>query len=231
MIQPLWVIIPAAGTGQRMKANSPKQYLHLDGQTILDRTIAIFLRHLMISGIAVGLRKEDVYWPASQWINHPQVFTYQGGTERSDTVLKGLEYLEQIQHITEQYVLVHDATRPLLSWRALERLVLNESAQGAILAIPVRDTIKQQKASGKIQATLDRNFIWLAQTPQKFPVVALLQALRTVQSKGIRITDECSAMEYFGWHPDLVMGENSNIKITFPEDLCIAEALIANLTN
>lgn len=228
MMQPLWVIIPAAGVGQRMKSSCPKQYLSLAGQTILDRTLAIFIKHPMIAGIAVGLGEHDGYWASSKWVNHPQVFTYFGGVERSDTVLKGLQFLQQTQQINEQSVLVHDAARPLLSQSALERIVLNDSAQGAILAMPVRDTVKQQKANGKVQGTLDRDCIWLAQTPQKFPANSLLSALERVRLDGIAITDECSAMEFVGWQPDLVLGESCNIKVTFPEDLLIAEALVSH---
>ncbi|MBJ7553003.1 2-C-methyl-D-erythritol 4-phosphate cytidylyltransferase [Marinomonas spartinae] len=228
MIQPLWVIIPAAGIGQRMKADCPKQYIPLLGKTILDRTVAIFVNHPMIAGVAVGLGELDGYWADSSWVSHPRVFTYQGGMERSDTVLKGLEYLSQVQQVAEQDVLVHDAARPLLSQSALERIIQHQGAQGAILAMPARDTIKQQKANGKIQATIDRDGIWLAQTPQKFPASDLLQALRNIQAQGVAITDECSAMEYTGWQPDLVLGESTNIKVTFPEDLLIAEALVSH---
>ncbi|MBJ7539653.1 2-C-methyl-D-erythritol 4-phosphate cytidylyltransferase [Marinomonas transparens] len=234
MTQPLWVIIPAAGVGQRMQADCPKQYLSLAGQTILDRTIGLFVEHPLIAGVAVGLGAEDAYWPDSKWYGHANILTYVGGEERSDTVQKGLAFLLATQQIGRQEVLVHDAARPLLSKDALVRIVNYPSEQGAILAMPARETVKRQNASelsgGGLQVaqTLDRNAIWLAQTPQKFPAQALLEALEKAQRQGITITDECSAMEFIGWQPDLVMGENRNIKVTLPEDLVIAEALFSH---
>ncbi|NVK75190.1 MAG: 2-C-methyl-D-erythritol 4-phosphate cytidylyltransferase [Oceanospirillaceae bacterium] len=231
MMNPMWVIIPAAGVGRRMQANCPKQYLPLAGQTILDRTIAIFMAHPLIAGVLVGIGEDDEYWPDSKWYEHPSVHRFVGGEERSDTVQKGLEYL--LKTLTEQQgdVLVHDAARPLLSQKALNRIINHSSEQGALLAMPAKDTVKLQVADQPVvDATLDRNAIWLAQTPQKFPAQALLDALEKAQEDGVTVTDECSAMEFVGWHPDLVVGESSNIKITLPEDLLIAEALFSYLS-
>ncbi|REG86864.1 2-C-methyl-D-erythritol 4-phosphate cytidylyltransferase [Marinomonas pollencensis] len=227
MTQALWVIIPAAGVGQRMNAGFPKQYLSLAGDTILDRTISIFIDHPMIAGIAVGLGAEDGYWPDSKWRNHKQVAVFVGGSTRSDTVRNGLQFLHEQQQIGCQSVLVHDAARPLLTATGLARIVENNHPQGAILAIPARDTVKCQTDTGKVKGTLDRNHIWLAQTPQKFPADVLYEALKKADQQALAVTDECSAMELIGWHPDLVVGESSNIKVTLPEDLLIAEALIS----
>ncbi|WP_133011903.1 2-C-methyl-D-erythritol 4-phosphate cytidylyltransferase [Marinomonas flavescens] len=229
MTEPHWIIIPAAGVGQRMKAGFPKQYLPLAGQSILDRTISIFVNHPMVAGILVGLGLNDAYWQESKWINHPQVSTYIGGETRSETVQLGLAFLNECHGIDQQSVLVHDAARPLLTQDALDRIIANVSKHGAILAIPARDTIKRQSPSGNVQNTLDRKDIWLAQTPQKFPAHDLLEALKKAHLHGVEITDECSAMEFIGWHPDLVVGESSNIKVTLPEDLLIAEALFSQL--
>ncbi|KZN12828.1 2-C-methyl-D-erythritol 4-phosphate cytidylyltransferase [Marinomonas sp. TW1] len=237
MSQAMWVIIPAAGVGQRMLSDCPKQYLSLAGETILDRTIEVFLTHPWIAGVVVGLGANDAYWPASKWFDNPRVRTYVGGAERCDTVQKGLQLLQQASLQDEQHVLVHDAARPLLSQSALSRIIKHESSQGALLAMPSKDTVKQQEAVSsvepisKVKSTLDRRHIWLAQTPQKFPLGALLGALDQAQMDGKQVTDECSAMELQGWQPDLVMGENSNIKVTLPEDLIIAEALFSHLSN
>lgn len=231
MIEPLWVIIPAAGVGQRMQANCPKQYLSLEGQTILDRTIDIFISHPLIAGVLVGVGENDAYWPDSKWRQHDLVHSFIGGEERSDTVQKGLHYLLDTLNPQQQDVLVHDAARPLLSQEALNRIINHHSEQGALLAMPAKDTIKRQVIdSSSVDETLDRDAIWLAQTPQKFPAQALLNALKKAQVQGVVVTDECSAMEYVGWHPDLVVGESSNIKITLPEDLLIAEALFSYLS-
>jgi 2-C-methyl-D-erythritol 4-phosphate cytidylyltransferase len=232
MTKPLWVLIPAAGVGQRMQANCPKQYLSLAGKTILDRSIAVFITHPRIAGVLVGVSENDPYWPDSAWHDHDCVHSFVGGKERSDTVQKGLRYLLGTFDGEEQEVLVHDAARPLLSQTALNRIINHHSAQGALLAMPAKDTIKLQMSDlPLVDATLDRNAIWLAQTPQKFPAHALLEALEKAQAQGISVTDECSAMEFIGWHPDLVVGESSNIKITLPEDLLIAEALFSYLSH
>ena len=230
MIEPMWVIIPAAGVGQRMQANCPKQYLLLAGQTILDRTIEIFISHPLIAGVLIGVGEHDAYWPDSKWRQHDSIHSFVGGKERSDTVQKGLRYLLGALGIQQQDVLVHDAARPLLSQAALNRIIHHHSDQGALLAMPAKDTVKLQVSDQPlVDATLDRNAIWLAQTPQKFPAQALLDALEQAQVQGVAVTDECSAMEFVGWHPDLVIGESSNIKITLPEDLLIAEALFSYL--
>lgn len=232
MTPSLWVIIPAAGVGQRMQCDCPKQYLQLDGETILDRTIDIFTSHPSVLGVLVGISAEDDYWAQSRWANHAAVHRFVGGKERSDTVQQGLEYLSAlIDDMVSMPVLVHDAARPLLTRVALERILFHSSDQGAILAMPAKDTVKQQmSAHSSVKRTLDRTEIWLAQTPQKFPAQALFDALKKAQTDGITITDECSAMEYVGWQPDLVIGESSNIKVTLPEDLLIAEALWSYLS-
>lgn len=242
MTKPLWVIIPAAGIGQRMQADCPKQYLLLSGQSILDRTIEIFVEHSLIAGVVVGISLEDAYWHDSKWYNHTSVHTFTGGTKRSDTVLKGLQFLSELTSDKQQEVLVHDAARPLLTQKALEDIICHDSDQGVLLAMPARDTVKRQLPvtwlvdtspvlTSSVEITLDRNSIWLAQTPQKFVSSRLLHALEQAQKEGVVITDECSAMEFAGWHPDLLMGESSNIKVTLPEDLLIAEALFSYLSN
>ncbi len=230
MTRPLWVIIPAAGVGQRMQADCPKQYLSLAGQSILDRTIAIFIAHPLIAGVAIGISKEDSYWPESKWHQHDSIHTFSGGKERSDTVQKGLQWLLEKTGVKEQEVLVHDAARPLLTQGALDQIILHNSPQGALLAMPARDTVKLQRSGYQtVEKTLDRNLIWLAQTPQKFSLGKLLAALEQAKIDNVTITDECSAMEYIGCHPDFLMGESSNIKVTLPEDLLIAEALFSYL--
>ena len=236
MTLPLWVIIPAAGVGQRMQADCPKQYLPLAGQSILDRTIGIFVGHPLIAGVAVGVSPEDAYWSDSKWFEHTSVHTFIGGKERSDTVLKGLQFLVSFTEDEQQEVLVHDAARPLLTQKKLEQIICHSSDQGVLLAMPARDTVKRElpaklpASMSSVDITLDRSSIWLAQTPQKFISSRLLNALEKAQSEGVVITDECSAMEFAGWHPDLLMGESSNIKVTLPEDLLIAEALFSYLS-
>ncbi|MDB4837732.1 2-C-methyl-D-erythritol 4-phosphate cytidylyltransferase [Marinomonas sp.] len=231
MMAPLWVVIPAAGVGKRMLSACPKQYLNLVGQSVLDRTISIFLANPHIAGVVVGISQGDEYWPDSTYYSHHKVMVFEGGLERSDTVLNGLIYLQESNLDLEQDVLVHDAARPLLTQQALNRIIEHKSSQGALLAMPSRDTVKWQRSDvQEVEKTLDRNRIWLAQTPQKFSLGSLLVALEEANTKDIEITDECSAMEAAGFYPDLVVGESSNLKLTLPEDLLIAEALLSFLS-
>ncbi|SBS24565.1 2-C-methyl-D-erythritol 4-phosphate cytidylyltransferase [Marinomonas aquimarina] len=221
-----WVIIPAAGVGKRMASAQPKQYLMLDGKTILDSTIEKFIEHPQIAGIAVGVSPEDEYWQHSEWAGNTKVVRFDGGDERSETVLNGLQVLMAIGVADEDSVLVHDAARPLVSVEALTRIMAHTGDQGALLAIPCKDTLKlaeQQRST----ATVDRSVIWQAQTPQKFPLMALYQGIASALEEGIAITDESSAMELIGWQPDLIEGEPSNLKITVPQDLVIAQALLS----
>lgn len=220
-----WVIIPAAGVGQRMACIEPKQYLKLNNRTILDITISKFIAHPQVAGVAVGVSPDDAFWDASEWSSHPQVVRFDGGEQRSDTVLNGLQVLMAIGVPEAAQVLVHDAARPLVSQAALTRIMAHTGTQGALLALPCKDTLKlaeQQSAT----ATVDRSVIWQAQTPQKFPLMALYEGILGALEEGIAITDESSAMELLGWQPDLIEGEPSNLKITVPDDLVIAQALL-----
>jgi 2-C-methyl-D-erythritol 4-phosphate cytidylyltransferase len=125
-------------------------------------------------------------------------------------------------------VLVHDAARPCLSSSRLEKFLEQglKSPEGAILAVPVGDTLKRAGDAQEIIATVDRNGLWAAQTPQLFRVGALAEAIDAAHKQGCELTDEASAMEFVGVRPLLVMGSAANIKITHSSDLAIAEALL-----
>ncbi|TDO96411.1 2-C-methyl-D-erythritol 4-phosphate cytidylyltransferase [Marinomonas balearica] len=227
MSKKFWVVIPAAGVGKRMQSDCPKQYLEIAGKTVLDRTISIFVEHPSIEGVAVGVSIDDGYWKDSIWREHPKIHHYFGGSERSDTVLNGLAYLLDKKRATQhQSVLVHDAARPMLSQAGLDKILQHNGDAGCILALPCRDTIKSQTAHSTIHSTLDRRLLWQAQTPQCFPIGALNNALKKAYDEGGEITDESSAMELIGWQPALIEGEVLNFKITSPEDLILAKALL-----
>ncbi|WCN12561.1 2-C-methyl-D-erythritol 4-phosphate cytidylyltransferase [Marinomonas mediterranea] len=229
MSKKFWVVIPAAGVGRRMQSDCPKQYLDISGKTVLDRTISVFIERKDIEGIAVGIGANDAYWQDSIWAEHPNVHSYVGGSERSETVQNGLSFLLDQHGVTpHQSVLVHDAARPLLSQTALDKILSHDGKFGCILALPCRDTIKQQQQQGNatIHSTLDRRLLWQAQTPQCFPVGALKKALEQAVQDGALITDESSAMERLGWQPALIEGDVLNFKITSPDDLMLARAVL-----
>lgn len=230
MMDSYWVILPAAGVGARMQANMPKQYLALDGQYLIDQTIQRLLSHEKINNVAVGLSANDAYWLDSIWANDKRVHRYIGGKERCETVLNGLSFIMNRHAVTDEFVLVHDAARPLISHSEIDALLANTNPVGALLAMPAKDTIKQSQHVSKLQShvsqSLDRQYIWQAQTPQKFKADELFSALLSAQKNNQVITDESSALELVGKKPDLVEGKPSNFKVTLPMDLIMAQALL-----
>lgn len=225
-----WVIVPAAGSGKRMQISRPKQYLDLAGKYLLDRTLDQLFSHPQITDIALGLTENDYYWRESTWYKHPNVHVFNGGEERCETVKNGLQFLAQYHDVGDEFILVHDAARPLISHAEIDALIENENPIGALLAIPAKDTVKQSisvnEHPARVLTTLDRQQIWLAQTPQKFIAHDLLTALHYAETKNIPITDESSALEVMGKHPDLVVGQPSNFKVTLPFDFIMANALM-----
>lgn len=219
MSRKIIAIIPAAGVGSRMQADKPKQYLTILGKTILQHTLEIMLSHPAISRVIVALGKNDPYAAELDVLSHPKIQLVEGGATRAESVLSALNAVSE-EHV---WVLVHDAARPCLTTRDLDKLLATTDENGAILAVPVTDTVKRANIAGNIIATEDRSQLWQAQTPQFFPLDLLKKALNTGIRQKLTITDEASAMEFAGFQPHLVMGRRDNIKITRPEDLALAE--------
>ncbi|MEE9326068.1 MAG: 2-C-methyl-D-erythritol 4-phosphate cytidylyltransferase [Cocleimonas sp.] len=234
--KPVWVIIPAAGVGKRMKSDTPKQYLKINHKTIIEHTLKRFIKHPKVSGVIVALSSEDEYWNDLK-IDHTDkpLYTVEGGEERSDTVMNALEYLLVVEKLPEDsWVMVHDAARPCVSDEDINALlVIRESdCVGGILATPVRDTMKRsQPDSLQIAKTEDRDNLWHALTPQMFRLGELNQALQHCLDKFISISDESSAMEAIGKTPLIVEGSGNNVKITHPEDLQLASWLLTKEGN
>lgn len=221
----IWVIIPAAGVGRRMKSSTAKQYLLLNGKPVLEHTLNVFLNHAAISEIVVAVSKEDEYWSTLSVGNQKPVHKAEGGKERCDSVLNGLKYIESHAN-DDDWVLVHDAARPCLRQQDLSLLInkLSNHNVGGILAVPVRDTMKRaQVNSNQIEKTVDRNNLWHALTPQMFRYKMLKEALETALDNNQEITDEASAIELAGFQPELIEGHADNLKVTRPEDLKLAE--------
>lgn len=213
-------VVPAAGIGSRMKADKPKQYLTIQGKTILEHTLNVLLTHTAVSKVIVAVAKDDPYLPMLAITQHPKIQIVEGGETRAESVLNGLK---AINHPAQTGVLVHDAARPCLRHAEVDKLLKIDDINGAILALPAIDTIKLAGVNQQIAETQDRNFIWLAQTPQYFRADLLLNALELANQQGFAVTDEASAMELAGFRPHLVEGVSSNIKVTRPEDLALAE--------
>lgn len=221
-----WLVVPAAGIGQRMNAECPKQYLRINNRFILDITLSRVLDSLSFKGCMVPLNSRDQWWPTSESARDGRIQTCAGGKERADSVLSALIALEG-QAVDDDWVLVHDAARPCVHPEDLNRLVAALAAHpvGGLLAAPVADTLKRANdgAVPEVCETVDRSRLWRALTPQMFRFGALKQALSLCLDHGQSITDESSAMEFSGKMPALVEGRPDNIKITVPSDVALAE--------
>ncbi|WP_233574960.1 2-C-methyl-D-erythritol 4-phosphate cytidylyltransferase [Stagnimonas aquatica] len=219
-----WAVVPAAGGGTRMGLNRPKQYLPLRGRSLIEWSLQPLLDAGWIDGIVVVLAKSDSEFASLALAGHPKIVVTTGGAARADSVLAGLATVAARAAAFEDVrVLVHDAARPCLEASALERL-REECGEphGGLLALPCTDTLKRAK-SNKVVETVDRAFYWRAQTPQLFPLTLLSAALQECRARDLEVTDEASAMERAGYKPRLVRGHESNLKVTYPEDLPLAE--------
>lgn len=217
-----FAVVPAAGVGSRMKADRPKQYLELAGQSVMAHTLQALIEFPSIEKIVVCVSKEDEYWPDQGFINHPDIVQTEGGKERCYSVLNGLEALSSIAS-DDDWVMVHDVARPNIKASDLQKLVeLAIDTDGVLLGYPVRDTMKRSDSSNAIQHTVDRNLLWHALTPQVFPLGQLKLALKHCLQQGFEVTDDASAMEQMGFSPKIIEGCSDNLKITRPEDLALA---------
>ncbi len=223
-----WALVPAAGSGRRFGGETPKQYLQAAGKTLIEHALDALLSHPRIEGVIVALAPNDALWPG--WTEHhgKPVWTCVGGRERADSVLAALRALPADLAVDE-LLLVHDAARPNLHHDDLSRLIeaATTGPDGAILAAPLRDTLKRAASDASIVATEPRDALWRAFTPQAFRRDLLERALAQALSEGVVVTDEAMAVERLGRHPRLVEGREDNLKVTTPADLALAEFLLA----
>lgn len=226
-----WALVPAAGSGRRFGGEVPKQYLQAAGRPLIEHALDALLSHPAVDGVVVALAAGDARWPGWTQRHGKPVVACAGGGERADSVLAALHALPA-DVADDELLLVHDAARPNL--RAADITALIETARacgdGAILAAPVRDTLKRTDGAGRIADTEPRDGLWRALTPQAFRRDLLLRALRHARAQGLVVTDEAMAVERLGLHPALVEGREDNLKVTTPADLALAEFLLANPT-
>lgn len=212
------VVIPCGGHGSRFASELPKQYHQLLGQTVLDWTLRVFEHCAYIDKIMVVASLND-YWIDGYAGKYSKLqIAKVGGHTRAESVLNGLN---ELHYAADDWILVHDAARCCLRAEDLLRLIelLREHPIGGILASKATDTIKQVNTNQQITATLDRNFIYQAQTPQMFKAQLLHQAL---SAAGDSVTDEASAVEQLDYLPQIIDCGSHNFKITFPHDLKLA---------
>jgi len=220
-----WAVIPAAGSGSRMATDTPKQYLPLHGQSVLEHALDTLFACNRIDGIVLALSPEDRYWQelGARYADRNLV-RVEGGAERCHSVLNALARLAD-QADGADWVLVHDAARPCLRVEDVDALMdtLVPGSDGGLLGVPVSDTMKRTRADGAITETVNRDRLWHAQTPQMFRLDQLRSAHEQALAQDLLVTDEASAMELAGYHPRVVRGHADNIKLTVPEDLALAE--------
>lgn len=222
-----WVIIPAAGIGTRMQADRPKQYLTLKNKPLLTHVIDLFSAQSDIEKVVVVLNAKDHWWPQLS-LSHPKkVLTVMGGKERVHSVLLGLEFLKYFAS-EDDWVLVHDAARPCVQSKDITRLMqeIKDHPVGGLLGLPVVDTLKRVNENDEVVETISRNQLWQAQTPQCFRYGILKNALESALQNNQIVTDESSAIELSGLKPKMILGDARNIKITFPEDLELADRVV-----
>jgi 2-C-methyl-D-erythritol 4-phosphate cytidylyltransferase len=218
-----WALIPAAGVGRRFGGELPKQYLDLAGSLVIDHVLDLFVGHPAVSGCVVVLSPDDGYWDDSRYAGDRRVRRAPGGAERCHSVANGLALLADAADEAD-WVLVHDAARPCLHREDLDALIaaLRDEPVGALLAVPVHDTVKHSADGLHVDETLPRAALWRAFTPQAFRLGLLRRALAGAERGGALVTDDASAVERLGLRPRLVPGRADNLKITRPEDLPLA---------
>ncbi len=220
-----FVLIPAAGIGTRLASNLPKQYLKLNGNAMINHTIMAFLNVPEISKIFVLLSSSDEYWQIEGLPESDKLKVLRcGGLTRAQTVANGLAAISDEAN-QDDWILVHDAARPCITANLVNRLIseLREDAVGGLLALPIPDTVKKE-TNARVQTTVPREHLWLAQTPQMFRYKLIKEALEQIGA-GVS-TDEAQAVEALGKSPKLVIGHASNFKVTYAEDVSFAESIL-----
>lgn len=220
-----WAILPAAGSGTRFASTTPKQYLTLLDKTVMQHSVDRICQ-LDIQGCVVALSDDDTTAKSLKFATPDLVHWVTGGAERMDSVLAALEYLQDFAQDLD-WVLVHDVARPCILNSDLQRLIaeLADDEVGGLLAVPVRDTLKLASQQQVIK-TVPRDHLWQCQTPQMFRFGVLKHAMQQAKANQQLVTDEASAIELLNLNVKLVAGSSSNIKITYPEDLALAAAIM-----
>ena len=216
-----WALIPCAGAGARSGASGPKQYQPLLGKPLVLHTLSAFAKVPLINQITVVVSPGDEFLASE---STSLLIAPCGGPTRATSVFNGLIFLLECGAAPDDWVLVHDAARCLITPAQITQLIdaCAGDAVGGLLAHKLPDTLKCE-VDGRVARTIDRHDKWLAQTPQMFRIGPLIDAL---QQAGDKVTDESSAMEAMGLSPKLVPGSAQNFKVTYPEDFALAEAVL-----
>ena len=221
-------IVPAAGTGNRMGRERSKQYLSLAGMPILVHTLKVFEECPLVDGLLVVVPPQDIEFVRNTvlapWGLKKVAGVIPGGKERQDSVRAGVEALDRETDL----VIIHDAVRPFITIELISQCIRAAREEGAItVGVPAKDTVKEVAPDGRVLRTCDRSLMWLTQTPQAFRRNIIENAHRAAVRDGFRGTDDTSLVERLGIAVRMIRGEYSNIKITTPDDLILAETMLA----
>jgi 2-C-methyl-D-erythritol 4-phosphate cytidylyltransferase len=221
-------VVPAGGTGKRMGAGAPKQFLLLGGVPLMLHSLRVLERAPSVTEVVLVVPKQERARALTEVVERyglkKVLKVVPGGATRQESVHHGLNEVDEDVEI----VVVHDAVRPFVTEDLIERSI--EAARkhvGAIVAVPMKDTPKQVGADRLIQRTLDRTELWLAQTPQTFRRALIVEAYRKAEVAHVHGTDDAALVERLGHKVAIVEGSWENIKVTTPEDLVLAEAILA----
>lgn len=221
----VFALVLAAGQGTRIGDPVPKQYLPLAGKPMMFHSIEALAAVSRVEKVFVVLAPLDRHWGAHDWSALPDKVeaAFCGGAHRAESVLNTLKHLES-RVAADDWILVHDAARPCIMTELVEQFLdeVGEDGVGGLLAMPLADTLKRADDQQRVCETVPRAGLWRAQTPQLFRYAMLRKGLE----KSPVATDEAQAVESLGYEPRLAEGENSNIKVTFAEDLELAELIL-----
>ena len=219
--------MPAAGSGRRFGSAVSKQYMPLAGRTVMEWALAPFMEDERCMQIVVALAPGDEAFDALPLAGEQRLSRVSGGAQRADSVAAALQSLAGTD---ADWVLVHDAARPCVTHQEVDSLLdsARQGAAGALLALPVADTLKRADADRLVVDTPSRETLWRALTPQMFPRGLLRRALDAARQAGRTPTDEAQAVEWLGMRPMLVPGNPQNLKITHAGDLDIAAAILGS---
>ena len=222
-------IIPAAGDSSRYSGEVPKQFLRVDGRTVLELSIKPILDFSECLGVCILVPQDDQYHKALEIKDNPKIFLAEGGTTRINSVMEGIKFWLKSE-LSYDHILIHDAARPCLRSSDVQQLLtsIDGEVDGVVLGIPCSDTIKKVSAKGSlILNTLDRSKLWRAFTPQIFRK-EVLQKNALEENIGEEFTDEASLVEANGGKLKMVKGFEDNIKLTFPEDLGLIKLILSS---
>ena len=222
----LFALVLAAGSGTRIGDSVPKQYLPVAGKPMMFHSIEAIAAVARVERVFVVLAPLDRHWVEHDWSAFPEKIeaVFCGGARRAETVLNTLKFLEA-RIAKDDWVLVHDAARPCILTELVEQFLdeIGDDPVGGLLAMPLADTLKRGDENQRVSETIPRLNLWRAQTPQMFRYDMLRRGLE----KNPKATDESEAVESIGYNaPRLVQGEDSNLKVTFAEDIQLAEMII-----